>query len=287
MSKNRIITALLAFILISTLVFPTVTSAAKQRSLEDVCTVSVDKKDLFVASNPEYADRGHIDLTCDIKQITFTDLYSTVENPRIVKADDFLTQFDVTALSTGSTYVNINAPGYTPIKIKFNVGDSSKSVTNNKDTDEDYYSEDDTYTEDQGEYDPEYGAFLFYADQVELLAKLEDKAIAAYNQNNYMTSSNRKKTYLAFNNTIVPTYTKFVVGLKKIKPSQTELKKIHATFIKGASLQLEGLTLIKKSISTQTINMKTFNQAQTKLDAGRKLVKKYSADLEAYAATFE
>ncbi|AJS60955.1 hypothetical protein [Paenibacillus sp. IHBB 10380] len=196
MIKNRIIMTLVAFVLISTLVFPTVSSAATQTALE-------------------FINGGHLNV-------------------------------------------------------------------------DDEYEE--TYTDDQEaqeEYDPKYEALLDYADQLELIAKFEDKAVTVYTKYSYITSSNRKQTYAAFNNTIIPNYTKFVVGLKKIKPTTPELKKIHETYIKGASLQLQAFTLFKNSLSSKSINYKVFDQGNVKLAAGYKLVQKSSDDLEAYAATFE
>ncbi|HEY2494187.1 MAG TPA: hypothetical protein VGI33_14940 [Paenibacillus sp.] len=150
--------------------------------------------------------------------------------------------------------------------------------------------ENDTYTDDQEaqeEYDPEYVALLDYADQLGLIAKFEDKAVSSYTNNSYVTSSSRKQNYAAFNNTIIPNYTKFVVGLKKIKPTTPKLKKIHETYIKGASLQLQAFTLFKNSLSSKSINYKVFDQGNVKLAAGYKLVQKSSDDFEAYAATFE
>ncbi|MGF7048933.1 hypothetical protein J2T13_003441 [Paenibacillus sp. DS2015] len=219
MFKNRIISALLAFILLGTLVFPAVSSAAAtQKSIEEVNTISLEK------NNP---------------------------------------------------VVTINTAG------------------ENDFNSEDYYSDyDDTFTdedEEEYEYDPEFAEFLDYADQLELIASFENKAISSFEKYAYVniTSSNRKQAFITLNNSVVPNYTKFVVALKKIKPTNTTLKNIHATYIKGASLQLQGLTLMKNSLSTTKINSKLFYQANSKLDTGRTLVSKYSNDIDSYVAKFE
>ncbi|MGF7048932.1 hypothetical protein J2T13_003440 [Paenibacillus sp. DS2015] len=165
---------------------------------------------------------------------------------------------------------------------------SAETTGGNSTIIEDTDTTEDLYTDEEPEYDPEYAALLEYVDALELIAKFEDKAVTSYTKNNrYVTASNRKQTYAAFNNTIIPNYTKFVVGLKRIKPTTPKLKQIHDTYIKGASLQLQAFTLFKKSLGSATINYKTFDQANVKLAAGYKLVDKYINDFQAYIDLFE
>ncbi|MDO7905493.1 hypothetical protein Q5741_03585 [Paenibacillus sp. JX-17] len=122
-----------------------------------------------------------------------------------------------------------------------------------------------------------------YTAALEPLGVYEDKAIDTYRNNNYVNAANRKTTFLAFNNIIVPNYTKFVQGLKAIQTPNSDLKYLHYKYTRGAYLQLEGLMLFKQSLYSQKINYKLFNQANDKLAAGRKLIDQFNTEFEAYA----
>ncbi|WP_458120240.1 hypothetical protein [Paenibacillus sp. Z6-24] len=149
----------------------------------------------------------------------------------------------------------------------------------------------DELSEDYADLDPalvaEANDLLDYLDQLGKIAAYEDKAVDTYNSVRYVTSSNRKKTYTAMNNTVVPSYTKFVTGLKQIKPSTPELAKIHGKYIKAASLQLQALTLFKKYVSTPQLKSATLKQANLKVDAGIKMLHEYYEDMKQYSKKFE
>ncbi|WP_046225812.1 hypothetical protein [Paenibacillus dauci] len=167
------------------------------------------------------------------------------------------------------------------------------SASNSSVSTEDTTSEDlsDDLAEDYADLDPALAAeatqLLDYLDQLKTIASYEDKAVDTYNSFRYVTSSNRKKTYAAMNNTVVPNYTKFVVGLKQIKPETPELAKIHDQYVKAASLQLQALTLFKKYVSTPQLKVATLKQANLKVDAGIKMLKVYRDNMDDYLDKFE
>ncbi|MGN7411088.1 hypothetical protein [Paenibacillus sp. SAF-068] len=149
------------------------------------------------------------------------------------------------------------------------------------------YSEDEYIEVDTSEQEPlptvEEEDFLNYLDQLDLAAVYEEKAFNALGGGFYITSSNRKSVFLKLTNTAIPNYTKYVSKLKLIKPQNAELKKIHASLIKGSYTQLEGFQLAKKAVSKTTVNSAVLKQANAKIAAGKKNIEKYQKELSAYA----
>ncbi|MEK4662354.1 hypothetical protein MHH93_10675 [Priestia sp. FSL H7-0729] len=149
------------------------------------------------------------------------------------------------------------------------------------------YSEDEYIEVDTSEQEPiptvEEEDFLNYLDQLDLAAVYEEKAFNALGGGFYITSSNRKSVFLKLTNTAIPNYTKYVSKLKLIKPQTAELKKIHASLIKGSYTQLEGFQLAKKAVSKTTVNSAVLKQANAKIAAGKKSIEKYQKELSAYA----
>ncbi|MEK4460718.1 hypothetical protein MHB56_00510 [Paenibacillus sp. FSL H8-0315] len=93
-----------------------------------------------------------------------------------------------------------------------------------------------------------------YTEQLKPLVNNEEKAITALHQNRGPNNSTRKTFFLSLNNTVVPNYTKFVSGLKNLKPNNAELKEIHNYYLAEAKLQLEGFIIMRDSLKTTKIN---------------------------------
>lgn len=145
----------------------------------------------------------------------------------------------------------------------------------------------DALSEVSPELRAEAQGLLDYGDALTAIATYEDKAVDTYNGYRYITANNRKKAYAAMTYTVIPSYTKFVVGLKKIKPANAELAKIHTKYIKAASLQLEALNLFKKYVSSSKLNVSVLSQANQKITAGMNELNAYKAAVEKYSAKFE
>ncbi len=153
--------------------------------------------------------------------------------------------------------------------------------------------EDDTYSDDYSldDIDPE---LLKESDQYDTylnglgdLLEYEDKAWAAYNTNDYVSSENRKQEYQLMTYTVIPNYIKFVSGLKQLKPENAEVAKIHAQYVKGAYTELEGFMLYKKYVSSAKMNDQLLKKAQAKLTAGSALVEQFYSDMDEYSVRFD
>lgn len=129
--------------------------------------------------------------------------------------------------------------------------------------------------------------FFDYADQMDLLMDYEEKAWDAYSINEYVTASNRKQEYKLMNYTVVPNYTKFVSGLKLIKPENKELAKIHQKYVKGAYMELEGFILYNKMVSKTKLDFTLLAKAKAKISAGGKLIDQFNDEMDAYLARFD
>ncbi|AIQ58814.1 hypothetical protein [Paenibacillus borealis] len=125
-----------------------------------------------------------------------------------------------------------------------------------------------------------------YNEQLQSIASYEDKAIDTFNQNRLLNDSTRKSLFLTLNNTVVPNYTKFVSGLKNLKPNNAELKEIHNYFLAGAKLQLEGFTIMRDSLKTTKINYSKFNAGEKKGAEGIKKLDKAGMLLDKYKSKY-
>lgn len=111
--------------------------------------------------------------------------------------------------------------------------------------------DEDTYEDSESvdDLDPalveEASQLLEYSDQMAPLLEYEKKAWTAYYKNDYVTSDNRKQEYMLVTNTIIPNYKKFLTGIRQIKPVNPELAKMHAKYIKGATIEMEAFVLFK------------------------------------------
>ncbi len=132
---------------------------------------------------------------------------------------------------------------------------------------------------------PEQIAARQYADRLDEITSYANKAAAAFNPFKTVSSANRKELYTALNNVIVPNYSKFYYELKRLDPPDGELAELHAYYMKGAALQLQGMQLIKKSLYAAEINWTTYNQGQDKLKAGKKELTLFIEGFKAYKAS--
>ncbi|MNX31035.1 hypothetical protein D3C86_612110 [compost metagenome] len=260
MKTYRFTRWLFATILIAVLAFPSVSAAAEVKPLtDDVCTFQVDTHDLVVSNDP-YKVGTTIHYKC-ADGILSIDVNSTSDNPSVVSTEDGFGIIDVYAEGPGSANVVITVYGYEPISIPFNV------------------------TEPQE--DPAIGQIKDYAAIMQKLAPYENKAIDTSNKYSYLTSKNRKEAYVALANTIIPNYTKFISGLKAVKTPNKELARLNGIYIKGASLQLEGMTIMKKALYSTKIDSKLVKQANAKLTSGRKLISQFSTEFDSYINKFK
>ncbi|WP_440116582.1 hypothetical protein [Paenibacillus sp. QZ-Y1] len=154
--------------------------------------------------------------------------------------------------------------------------------------DEDYFSEElmseSELDEAEQELTKEQKEFEQYLEQIYALESYETKALDALESvGSQVTSANRKSMYLKLTNTVIPNYTKLVSKAKQIKPTNREIKKIHAYFVKGSYLQLEGYLLYKQAVSKKKVNYTILKQGSAKVKAGGDLINQCEQLLYAYA----
>ncbi|MEK3793395.1 hypothetical protein MKX42_16815 [Paenibacillus sp. FSL R7-0204] len=91
--------------------------------------------------------------------------------------------------------------------------------------------------------------------------------------------------FLALNNTVVPNYTKYVSGLKNIKPNKnnSELKEIYNYHQAGAKFPF---ILMRDSMKTTKINFTKYNAGEKKGAEGIELLNKMEALLDKFTQKY-
>lgn len=271
MKMSKFTRWLIATLLVSVLAFPTVSSAAEQKLLTDVCTFKVPTHDLAASTDSE-DNRVTITYTCTAGILSI-DVNSKSDDASVVRAVDGIGIINVYGVGAGSTDVVVTVKGYEPARINFNVTSESGGSNSGSETPEEVE-------------DPAIKQINDYVDQLQKLAPFETKAVSTSNKYLYVTAKNRKEAYLAYANTVVPNYTKFLAGLKAIKTPNKELARINNIYIKGASLQMEGLNIKKKALYSTKLDSKLLKQSNEKLVAGTKLINQFSKEFKAYSDKF-
>ncbi len=195
--------------------------------------------------------------------------------------------------------LGLTAPSVTPYVQAASTSTDTTTTTNSTDGTTQPPLSDDTSTDtdlttgedDLSALDPallaEAEAMIAYGDQLDKLAVYEDKAVDTYNKFRYVTSANRKQAYSALTYTVIPNYTKFLAGLKQIKPESVQLAKIHTHYIKATSLHLEAMNMFKKYVSSPKLELSILNKANQKVDAGMAELNTYKKAITAYGAQFD
>lgn len=157
------------------------------------------------------------------------------------------------------------------------------SEDNSTNVDEDTYSDE--------EIDPalleEYEQLLDYADDFSVLADYENKSVDKLNTFNGFGTSNRKQAYAALTKTIIPNYTLFLKGMKKIKTDNKELSAMQKVYIKGASLNLQGMKLLQKGLSTSKVNYASVQKGIDLIGQGGDLVEQFNDRFDNYVTKFQ
>lgn len=272
--------------LIAVMLPASVFAASQAPSLTDVCTFKVDKQRIYV-SDDSSKKTATIEAACDTSKISLLDIHAESSNPSVGTVEQSNSSYSVKSVSDGSFSVKLSADGYTAFQMDFAVGDAAP--LGNADLPA-VDPDDSSAADDTGPVaaiDPRVEKAInelqAYADQLTPFAKYEEAAVNTYAKYRLVTPKTRKQAYLAFNNVIIPNYTKFVYFLKNVKTTNTYLAAMNADYIKGAKLQLEGFNLMKASLSKASIDQKMYKAANVKLNAGYKLIAKFSTDFENYA----
>ena len=163
-------------------------------------------------------------------------------------------------------------------------------------TDSEWMSEDDSTNVDEDTYsdediDPalleEYEQLLDYADDVAVLADYENKSVDKLNTFHGFGTSNRKQAYTALTKTIIPNYNMFLKGMKKIQTDNKEIASMQKVYIKGASLNLQGMKLIQKGLSTSKVNYTSVQKGIQLIAQGGDLVEQFNDRFANYIIKFQ
>lgn len=107
-----------------------------------------------------------------------------------------------------------------------------------------------------------------YTEAMESIEKYKQLATSIHNNYNAITTSNKKTAYTAYKDTIVPNYTKYKNLLNQIKIENPTIKSIHELVLMESKLQLEGLILIRDSLSKSALNKESFTTGTYKFYEG-------------------
>ncbi|QWU16656.1 hypothetical protein SAMN04487895_12352 [Paenibacillus sophorae] len=291
---NKLFKSVMCLAVVVVLLFP-VSAFAADKSLDSVVDFTGFNTTLTVGETADFTALIHDSSLLEIGDYDFVPVSSDTS---VLKVESVLTYYShIHAVGVGTATLTVDiGHGYTPYTVTIKVVDSQDSAnnsaedsTNNDPVDytasDDYYGTDEDYTDDDAN-DVMLDALVEYVDQIAPLGKYENLALSTYNKYRVVTPSNRKKAYLAFNNVIVPNYTKLVVGLKKAEPSNEELAVIHSYYLSGAKLQLEGFTIMKNSLYSTKIDKKKYAEANKKMTAGTALFNKALAKMDEYSSKY-
>ena len=112
------------------------------------------------------------------------------------------------------------------------------------------------------------------------IAKLEADAISSYEN---VTGGNYKDDmtmYTTLRDEVIPNYRSFVKELESISNNlkTPEVQKLHETYIEAANTQYSAFFIMLTAVEKQDYSL--VNQANEKLDKGRKLVRQWQIDLK-------
>lgn len=173
---------------------------------------------------------------------------------------------------------------------------AAEDTTSTDTIDSEWSSEDNSTNVDEDTYsgeeiDPalleEYEQLLDYADDFSVLADYENKSVDKLNTFNGFGTSNRKQAYAALTKTIIPNYTLFLKGMKKIKTDNKELSAMQKVYIKGASLNLQGMKLLQKGLSTSKVNYTSIQKGIDLIGQGGDLVEQFNDRFDNYVTKFQ
>lgn len=115
------------------------------------------------------------------------------------------------------------------------------------------------------------------------IAELEQKSLESYASVSGENATTDKKLLDTLKDFIVPTYKRFLNGLKDIKPETQEVRKVHSTYLKAAESTLEGFQTIM--IGLENKDQRVITQGNKKLEEGRVGIEKWRSELTELSKT--
>ncbi|WP_156934332.1 hypothetical protein [Paenibacillus zanthoxyli] len=291
---SKLFKSVMCLVVMIVLLFP-VSAFAADKKLDSVVDFTGFKTTLTVGETANFSALIHDSSLLEIGDYDYVPVSSDTSVLQVESVSTYYSHIHAVGAGTATLTVDVGH-GYAPYTVTIkvvssqdSVNDSAEDSTNNDPVDysatDAYYGTDEDYPDDDAN-DVMLDALVDYVDQLTPLEKYENLALSAYNKYRVVSPPNRKQAYLAFNKVIVPNYTKLVVGLKKIDPSNDELAAIHSYYLSGAKLQLEGFTIMKNSLYSTKIDKKKYAEANKKMTAGTALFNKALAKMDEYTSKY-
>jgi len=117
-----------------------------------------------------------------------------------------------------------------------------------------------------------------YTRQIKPLTAVEENVINRWNSVSGKSFVNDSYMYQALDEYIIDNYSKFVDGLKSIKPQTNEIKSLNDLYISAAEKQLSGYQMMKTGLEKH--DPKIMNDAYKLLTDGRSIENDWSTKLE-------
>lgn len=109
------------------------------------------------------------------------------------------------------------------------------------------------------------------------IAELEQKSLETYASVSGENATTDQKLLDTLRDFIVPTYKRFITGLRDIKPETLEVRTVHSTYLKAAESTIEGFQML--IIGLENKDQRIIEQGNKKLEEGRIGIEKWRAEL--------
>ena len=109
------------------------------------------------------------------------------------------------------------------------------------------------------------------------ISELEEKSLESYASVTGENATTDKKLFETLRDFVVPTYKRFVTGLRNIKPENQEVQQVHAIYIKAAESRLDGFQTIMIGLENKDLNI--IQQGNKMLEEGSIGIEKWRTNL--------
>jgi hypothetical protein len=109
------------------------------------------------------------------------------------------------------------------------------------------------------------------------IAELEEKSLESYASVTGENATTDKKLLETLRDFVIPTYKRFVTGLKNIPIENQEVRQVNAIYIKAAEMKLEGFQTIMLGLENNDIAI--IQQGNKKLDEGSAELDRWRTEL--------
>ncbi|NLD39565.1 MAG: hypothetical protein GX654_22155 [Desulfatiglans sp.] len=109
------------------------------------------------------------------------------------------------------------------------------------------------------------------------ISELEQKSLEAYASVTGENATTDQKLLDTLKEFIIPTYKRFLTGLREIRPETLEVRQVHSFYLKAADSTMEGFQMIM--IGLENKDYKIIEQGNKKFEEGRNGIEKWRTEL--------